>query len=186
MGMATKESRMPPDEPGTDAAKAMQSMRSQYREKMIEHVFVAEMWKEAWFRRKTVMEVLRSEVDGSGFDILLECQGVQRHVQLKATEAKGKARRQDINTNLAKRAGGCVVWIFFDGDTVNGLTSLRYWFFGGKPGENLPPLGEKLAKHSKANTLGVKGERPGLRELGRGKFVEVPSASELFTTLFGP
>jgi hypothetical protein len=177
---------MPFVESDAEAAKAMQSMRSQYREKMIEHVFVAEMWKEAWFRRKTVMEVLRSEVDGSGFDILLECQGVQRHIQLKATEAKGKARRQDVNTILAKRAGGCVVWIFFDGDSVNGLTSLRYWFFGGQPGENLPPLGDKVAHHSKANMQRIKGERPGIRVLGRGAFTQIASSSDLFTTLFGP
>lgn len=169
-----------------EAAKAMHSMRSQYREKMIEHVFVAEMWKEAWFRRKTVMEVLRSEVDGSGFDLLIECQGIQRHIQLKATEATGKARRQDVNTNLAKRPGGCVVWIFFDGDAVNGLTSLRYWFFGGEPGQDLPPLGSKVARHTKANMQQVKVERPNIRVLGRGAFREIASSADLFTTLFGP
>jgi hypothetical protein len=172
-----------PSEPDSAAA---QFVRSQYREKMIEHLFVAELWKEAWFRRSKVIEVLRSEVDGSGFDLLLECNGVQRHVQLKATAKGGRTRHQKVNTNLALRAGGCIVWVVFDGNHEVGLESISYFFFGGKPGENLPSLdGLKVAKHTKANMKGVKGERPGIRLMARSRFSKVSSASELFTLLFG-
>ena len=165
---------------------AAQFMRSQYREKMIEHVVIAELWKEAWFRRQTVLEVLRSEVDGSGFDLLLECNGTQRHVQLKASIQGGSTRHQNINASLAARAGGCVIWIVFDGNQDDGLTSLHYLFFGGGPGRNLPSLDEyKVAKHTRANAKGVKGERPAIRRLARSQFTQIDSTANLFTALFG-
>lgn len=180
--MALPVSPMTPD---VDKA-TMQFIRSQYREKMIEHVFVAELWKEAWFRRQTVLEVLRSEVDGSGFDLLLEWGGIQRHVQLKASVKGGSTRHQNVNAALANRAGGCVVWIVFDGNPSDGLTTLEYLFFGGTPGEDLPSLDiYKLAKHTKANAKGVKGERPSIRRLSRSQFTEIDSTAALFTTLFG-
>lgn len=172
------------EDEGEDATDR-DSGRSQYREKMIEHVFVAEMWKEAWFRRDQVLEVLRSEVDASGFDLLLECNGVQRHVQLKSTQAGGRARRQKVNRALETRTGGCVVWVIFDGDAASGLTSLRYRFFGAKPGEPTPSLGDEMARHTKANLSGVKGERPSIRILRWGRFQDVPSTEALFSKLFG-
>lgn len=160
--------------------------RSQYREKMVEHLFVAEMWKEAWFRRNKVIEVLRSEVDASGFDLLLECNNIRRHVQLKASRKGAAARHQKVNMNLEKREGGCVIWIQFDGNAAEGLTWLGYRFFGGKPGENLPKLGElKIARHTKPNMSGVKAERPAIRILPRSKFTPIESSSKLFAALFG-
>lgn len=172
--------------PDDEAPADRQSALSQYREMMIEHLFVAEMWKEAWFRRKTIIEVLRSEVDASGYDLLLECGGVQRHVQLKASRKGTSVRHQNLNVNLAKRAGGCVVWIVFDEHPPEGLVSLRYWFFGGKAGEGLPSIeGLKIARHTKANMSGVRGQRPAIRILPRSRCVEVESASKLFAVLFG-
>ena len=50
---------------------------------MLEHVFVSELLQEAWFRYGMTIEVLHSEVDSAGYDIVLEFGGVIRHVQLK-------------------------------------------------------------------------------------------------------
>ncbi len=47
-------------------------------------------------------------------------------------------------------------------------------------------LGLKVAKHTKANAQGQKLERPKLRELHWGKFVEIKGVDELFSKLFDP
>lgn len=38
-------------------------LKSNFREKMLEHVFVSELIQEAWFKRNTTIEILRSEID---------------------------------------------------------------------------------------------------------------------------
>jgi hypothetical protein len=63
---------------------------------------------------------------------------------------------------------------------------LSYLFFGAAPGERLPSLkGMKVAKHTKANAQGKKGERGQLREIPRARFQKVESIRELVGLLFG-
>lgn len=61
---------------------------SSFREKLLEHVFVSELLQEAWLGRRQTMEVLRSEVDAAGYDLVLECGGTIRYVQLKGSRAE--------------------------------------------------------------------------------------------------
>lgn len=65
-------------------------LHSSSREALIEHVFIAEVLQEAWFAREQLVEVLRSEVDAAGYDVVFECGPITRHVQLKASDAGGK------------------------------------------------------------------------------------------------
>ena len=57
-------------------------LRSRDREKLIEHVFISEILQESWFVREQPLEVLKSEVDAYGYDLVLECNGVTRHILL--------------------------------------------------------------------------------------------------------
>ena len=50
---------------------------------------------------------------------------------------------------------------------------IEYRWFGGPPGEPLPPLGDAVAKHTKANAAGIKTERPGIRKLKLTQFEAV-------------
>lgn len=43
---------------------------SSSREALIEHVFIAEVLQESWFGREQSVEVLRSEVDAGGYDVV--------------------------------------------------------------------------------------------------------------------
>ena len=43
-------------------------------------------------------------------------------------------------------------------------------WFGGSPGETMPGLGGKIARHSKGNRSGHKAERPNQREINKGRF----------------
>jgi hypothetical protein len=159
---------------------------STFREKMLEHVFVSELLQEAWLRHGKTIEVPRSEVDSAGYDLVLEYNGIIRHVQLKSSRADAATARHAINIKLAEKPGGCVVWLFYHERPDNCRVGLTYRFFGGKPGELLPPLGEKFARHTKGNAQGVKTERPGLRIVAKASFSDEMDLAELMGRLFGP
>lgn len=171
---------------GEDGSKPpdLDTDHSSFREKMLEHAFVSELLQEAWFRYRKTMEVLRAEVDSSGYDLVLEFGGVLRHVQLKSSRADAKTAKQKLSTKLAEKPSGCVVWIVYREDPSRARVSLRYRFFGEAPGAPLPELGDSVAKHSKGNALGVKTERPGLRTVGINKFSEELDLQQLFRRLF--
>ena len=99
------------------------------------------------------MEVLRAEVDWGGYDLVLGANGVLRYLQLKASHTTAKAREVKINTNLERKPGGCVIWMRYDPAT---LKLGPFFWFGGKPREAMPSLGEKIAFHTKGNKEGVK------------------------------
>jgi len=127
------------------------------------------------------MDILRSHTDRSGYDLLLEVDGVERHVQLKSSFDGAKTARQKINVRLAEKPSGCVIWVFFDRKTSK-LTDFRW--FGSGPGKPLPELGDRIGKHTKGDKDGYKAQRPAIRVVNNGSFERVPSMSGLFDRLF--
>ena len=110
------------------------------------------------------MEVLRSEVDNYGYDLLLALDGIVRYVQLKSSRADAKTSRQTVNNRLADKPGGCVIWLR---SRECGLRyKFEYWVLGGKPGEK-PNLGDKTGKQAKGDATGYKAERPNTRVLSK-------------------
>ncbi len=164
-----------------------ESTESSFREKLLEHVFVAELLQEAWFRRRQTLEVLRSEVDGSGYDLVLECGGVIRHVQLTSSRKGARTARKTVNSRLWDKPGPCVIWLVYEEEPASGRGALEYEFFGGGPGESLPPTNNyPVGRHSKGDATGYKAERPNTRVLPRPQFRKLGSISELTIELFGP
>lgn len=156
-------------------------LHSSSREALIEHVFVAELLQEAWFAREQLVDVLRSEVDAAGYDIVFECGTILRHVQLKASESGGKTSRQTINTHLSEKPGGCVVWVVYSERMEDHRLDLSYLWFGGLPGEPLPDLGHVVGRNPRSKT-----PRPGTRVVARARFARVASTADLVECLFGP
>lgn len=153
---------------------------SNFFEQLVEHVFISEVLQEAWYHFGKIVEVLRSEVDGSGFDVVFECGGVLRHVQLKTSRPDVATASQKVNVALAAKPSGCVVWLLRHEDPQLGRVRLSYLFFGGGPGEQLPRLDTfKVAKHAKGDSKGIKRERPNIRVVPKRKFVAVPTTREL-------
>lgn len=74
------------------------------REKVLEHAFLTELSKVLLLDLRMPFEVLRSEFDGFGYDLVIEARGVIRHVQLKATRVGGKRAHVDIGL-----ANGCLL-----------------------------------------------------------------------------
>jgi hypothetical protein len=160
--------------------------KSAFYEQLVEHVFISEVLQEAWYRFGETVEVLRSEVDASGYDVVLECNGILRHVQLKTSRSGGKTARQKVNVALAKKPSGCVVWIVRDEDQATNRMSLSYRFFGNAAGYPLPCLDNyPTAKHTKGNKDGLKTERPAIRVIPIRDFAKIETTTELVTRLFG-
>jgi hypothetical protein len=158
------------------------SEQSSAKEKLIEHVFLGELLAELWRRGERDVAVLRPEVDAHGFDIAVEAAGVLRWIQLKAMVKGGKRTEVTINTRLASRPGACVVWMVYDQATL----ALRpFHFLGGPRDALIPDLGEVVAKHTKANSKGIKTARPRHRVVKKTRFETLPTMEALASRLFG-
>ena len=84
------------------------SVHSSYREKLLEHLFVAELLKRSWRDGNCSMEIAKPEVDSKGYDIIAEIDGVVRHIQLKSTVRGAQAAGQNVHVDLALKPSGCI------------------------------------------------------------------------------
>lgn len=159
------------------------SEHSVLREKVIEHIFLADLSRTLLLDLETPFEVLRAEFDANGYDVVIEAAGLLRHVQLKATAATGRRAHVDINLSLAEKPGGCVVWIFVDPQT---LSLGPFLWFGGAAGQRLPSLGEREVRHTRGDATGAKKVRSGLRRVPKGEFTRFATIGELATAMFRP
>jgi hypothetical protein len=48
-------------------------LQSSLREKLLEHLFIGELLRRLWRLGRRDIEVLRAEIDASGYDLVLEC-----------------------------------------------------------------------------------------------------------------
>lgn len=172
---------MTPPAPGNeetlkDWLKRVGYEESRTVEKLMEHIFLSEILQECWFHRRQVVEVLRAEVDAAGYDLVLEAAGRIRHVQLKASRQGGKTSKQTINTKLADRQGGCVVWIAYEVDEEMGRAQLKYRWWDSDT--QSPP------KTPGRNTRTGK-ERPNTFVLKKADFELIEDTPKLVERLFG-
>ena len=162
---------------------SIHSEHSSHREKLLEHLFIGEVLRYLWCQGVTTAEFLRPEVDSGGYDIVIACNSIIRHIQLKSSYRGAKTARQNVNLRLAEKPSGCVVWMMFDKTT---LAVGPFLWFGGLPGQPLPDIHNfQVAKHAKGNAQGVKAEKPNIRVLNRGVFDHIESIPELVERLFG-
>jgi len=158
------------------------SRHSTYLESVRGNLFIADLQRDGILRRNQPIKVFRPDVDDEGIDVVLECNGIIRHVQIKSVAANGATREWGIHAQLMNRPSGCAVLIRADAEL-----NLEYAYFGGKTGEKIPDLGGfTVLKHTKANSLGVKLPRPNLRKVPFRAFVKMDSIQTLSDTLFGP
>ncbi|WP_407522711.1 hypothetical protein [Methylobacterium oryzisoli] len=155
---------------------------STLRERIVEHVFIGDALRRLWQLGITDVEVLHSEFDAGGYDLVMSYRKVVRHIQLKTTLSSGKAANTKLSLKLAEKPSGCAIWIIVSPD----LMIESFLWFGGLPGEPLPDLSAmKTAKHSKGNADGVKTERPNHRVVPRGRFEVLSSLDLVLARLFG-
>lgn len=161
------------------------SLYSRDREKMLEHLFLSRLLREAWSRRRETIEVLHPEVDSSGYDVVLEHRGVVRHVQFKATKAGSEPGYVQLHLRLASKPAGCAILLVFNEGNLEEKLNLRYFFFGGGPHERMTLGGFRVARRSTANSSGVRPNRMNVRDIPRGRFNELANISRVYDVLFG-
>src|SRR5688572_30054517 len=86
-------------------------IHSTLRERIVEHVFVGAALQRLWQRGVTDVEVLRSEFDAGGYDLVMSLRKIVRHIQFKTVTVGGKATSVKVSTKLAEKPSGCVIWI---------------------------------------------------------------------------
>lgn len=164
------------------ASTVNHSVNSVLRERIVEHLFVGDLLRRLWQHGVTDVEVLRSEFDAGGYDLVLSRGKIVRHVQLKTVVKGGRTSSVKISMNLQAKPSGCVLCIVVTPD----LDICGYRWFGGRPGQTMPDISNrKIARHTKANADGVKLVRPNLRVIGLREFGEIESLDTTLARLFG-
>ncbi len=156
---------------------------STLRESIIEHLFVGELLRHMWVRGLHNIEVLSPAIDAHGYDVVVGFQGITRHVQLKTLSKTGKASGFKVHRRLSEKDSGCVIAIIVD---TNGLKLDTFLYFGGEPGEPLPPIGTyPIAKHTKGDSTGRKRERINHRVVPKSAFRRLQTIEDVVQALFG-
>lgn len=154
---------------------------STHREKILEHYFIGELLRHVWkaHRDEKPPEVTYSDVDNAGYDIIIEWRAITRHIQLKSTvNPKSDIR---VNSSLGDKPSGCVVLMTCSDD----LTSVDLSWLGGTP-QNRLPMNYPPAKHTRANSEGVKKESISAVKVKRTEFDKIQSFGQLVNLLFPP
>lgn len=140
------------------AAEAAVIMTAHYenstlRERIVEHVFVGEALRAFWRRGIVDVEVLRSEFDAHGYDLVMGRGAIVRHIQFK-TGTSTKPGDVSVSTALANKPSGCVIWI----NVTPHLDMGPFYWFGAMPGSPLPLL--DTYGNPRRPTRNKEGERP--------------------------
>jgi hypothetical protein len=156
-------------------------LHSTLRERIVEHVFVGDALRTLWRRGVVDVEVLRSEFDAHGYDLVMARGRIVRHIQFK-TGMSHKPGDVSVALSLADKPSGCVIWIGIARDLNMG----PFFWFGGAPGEPLPPIADYpnplRATHNKD---GVRPPRQNHRMVPGGKFRTLMTLDEVLVALFG-
>ncbi len=131
-------------EPGTKPVQvvpvdvgASHFVHSTLRERIVEHVFIGEALRRLWKHGATDIEVLRSEFDAGGYDLVMSYRGVMRHIQFKSITEGGRASSVNVSLKLMEKPSGCVIWMVVSPKELD-LKSYRW--FCGLPGHPLPDI----------------------------------------------
>ena len=163
---------------------------SSYRESLLEQVFTAEVIQACWLSLPP-LEIAHAMVDSAGYDLVVSCGRVTRHIQLKAV----RRARVSAHRDLANKPAGCCVLLLRSstdaGTAGEPRVTLRYRYVGGKtPLEPFtldpewPPA--KKTMHSKTEDgQWVKKEKEHHVLVPRSAFSAETGIAELVTALFG-
>jgi len=163
--------------------------KSALRERIVEHAFVSKLLRALWSKRITDAEVLRSEFDAYGYDLVVERGKIVRHIQLKTKRVKPEQRNRrpsgtaTIASSLQRKPSACVLWLGVD----DNLSIISYFWFGSSPGDPLPDVDcFKISKRVTPTGAGKRPLRPNYREVPLSKFDRLNGFDEVLEKLLGP
>jgi hypothetical protein len=151
---------------------------STLRERIVEHVFVGDVLRALWKRGIVDVEVLRSEFDAHGYDLVMGRGAIVRHIQFK-TQGRGPV---NVGRGLADKPSGCVIWIRLNEELDLG----PFFWFGGAPGQPLVNLGKfPNPKRTTHNKQGVRPVRHNHHSIPECEFTRLETIDEVLEKLFG-
>jgi hypothetical protein len=157
------------------------SLHSTLRERIVEHAFVGDALRLLWRNGVVDVEVLRSEFDAHGYDLVMTQGRVVRHIQFKTGTSK-KPGDVSVSLALAEKPSGCVIWIRVNEHLEMG----PFFWFGGPPGERLPLIDDcEIPLRAAHNKAGVRPPRRNHRLVSGRRFEELQTMAEVLTRLFG-
>ena len=161
--------------------KAQHHENSSLREIIVEHSLIGELLRNLWRHGTTDVEILRSEFDGFGYDLVVSRDNVVRHLQLKSGTGS-RPKQVGVSLRLATKPSACVLFVCVDDELNLG----PYYWFGGAPGEQLQGL--ELLPILKRTTRNKKGEQPNRtrhRVLKPAEFTRLDNIDALIEKLLG-
>lgn len=137
--------------------------RSSYVENILTHTNLAgEMWRRA---PGMPMHIFNSEVDESGFDLVLGCGDKLRYIQVKQVHLKGAASKFSVRLEFTRLPGSCVIVIVH---TADELQVDHYLFYGGAADAPMPSV-----EHDKPSISPIKKDAEGKKKV-RAHYRDIP------------
>jgi hypothetical protein len=158
--------------------------RSSYVENVLRHALVSSLASIFWSRDPLLsLQVFNSEVDDSGFDVVLSLGSQVRYVQLKQTHEGKVPPDCSVRLSFALLSGACVVLM---SHTLEDLRLTQFRFFGASPSEPLPSIeGFRMPKKpGRRNAAGVRKIRENYRKVPTNRFQGPLALAELADVLF--
>lgn len=149
-------------------------------EKLLKIRFVSDLSRALWLTGCRDFDVLRSNVDDNGFDLMIEAKNVIRHIQFIFTANGDETLDAKVDYRLSTKASGCIIWVEYDPDTLNITT---YGWYGTYQGLGLPRIW--VPERSSHNSDSIKPLTDNRRLLQKSKFTPVRSIHQLIGHLFG-
>ena len=168
--------------PAPDFARAIQA-HSHRVEAILKHAFLWRLYSELWQRQpNTKVLVFESEIDDSGFDVVVSVGTYTRHIQLKSSMVGSSTKSTPLHQSLCRLPGGCVVWMEYLRST---LEVQKYHVFAfSNPSEPLDFSNFPLAKSTRANSRGVKKLRADCHQVPKTAFHRNTSFDLILKLLF--
>ena len=156
--------------------------QSTLRERIVEHAFVGDALRALWRRGVHDVEVLRSEFDAHGYDLMMTRGRIVRHIQFKTGLARRPAK-VSLARSLADRPSACAIWIRVSPDLDMG----PFFWVGGAPGAPTPSLDAYAPSlRPTRNKDGVRPARQNHVDVPGSAFEELATLDEVLKALFGP
>lgn len=159
--------------------------RSSYVENVLVHRMVASLAGELWRRDPTEpLHIFNSEVDDSGFDLVLGCGTKLRYIQIKQVHSKGAASKFSVRLDFTRMPGSCMVVVVH---TEDDLMVDHFLFYGGAVHEPMPSVEDNKPSivPGKRDVDGNRKTRQHYRDVRRNKFKGPLTTAELLDALFG-
>jgi len=158
--------------------------KSSYVENVLRHAFIAELSYLVWRHDPfDSLKVSNSEVDDSGYDIVLTRGTAARYIQLKQAHGEKVPQKFSVRVSFATLPGSCVVVI---SHSLLDLRPISYSFYGSRPDDHMPYIEAHRATKSpgRRDSTGKRVVRVNYRDVPYSRFKRKLSAEQLLNELF--